>query len=224
MNGAELDKYKKGYLSAKIKNGDIIKKGIKWLVAILMLAVVFLIVYNISKNDISRFDDYIYKHISFLISPKITFIFKIITNLGSVYAVVAICLVSFIFIKDKRYGKMISLNLIIISILNFVLKNIFNRTRPTGLALIEETGRSFPSGHSMINMAFYGLIVYFIYIKVKNKYIKWISVSILSILIVLIGISRIYLGVHYASDVVAGFCISIAYLILFTSILNKSKT
>lgn len=217
MNCVELDKYRKGYLDTKLKNKNLIKKVIRGLVLILMAATFFLIVYNISKNDISKFDDCVYKYISMLISPKVTFIFKIITNFGSVYALVLICLVSFIFIKNKIYGKIISLNLIIISILNFTLKNIFDRARPTGLALIDETG------HSMINMAFYGLIIYFIYTKIKNKYIKWISVLIISILILLIGMSRIYLGVHYASDVVGGFCVSIAYLILFISVLSKRK-
>lgn len=80
---------------------------------------------------------------------------------------------------------------------------------------------SFPSGHSMVSMAFYGYLVYLIYKYVKNKYIKWTSITLLSILIFLIGISRIYLGVHYTSDVVGGFLISIAYLIIYINIMDK---
>lgn len=73
----------------------------------------------------------------------------------------------------------------------------------------------------MISMAFYGYLIYLIYRYVKNKYIKWISIILLSILISSIGISRIYLGVHYTSDVLGGFLISISYLIIYVSAVNK---
>lgn len=73
----------------------------------------------------------------------------------------------------------------------------------------------------MISMAFYGYLIYLIYKYVKNKYLKWALITILGMLIISIGISRIYLGVHYTSDVLAGFLISISYLIIFVSVVNK---
>ncbi len=72
----------------------------------------------------------------------------------------------------------------------------------------------------MVSMAFYGFIMYLIYKNVKSKKLKWSLVLSLGILIILIGISRIYLGVHYASDVVGGFCISISYLMLYISVIS----
>jgi len=124
-------------------------------------------------------------------------------------------------IKNKKIGLSIFTNLVIITILNQSLKRILQRPRPTEYRIIQETGYSFPSGHSMISMAFYGYLIYLIYRYVKNKYIKWISISLLSILICLIGISRIYLGVHYTSDVLGGFLISISYLVIYISAVNK---
>ncbi len=109
--------------------------------------------------------------------------------------------------KQKNIGLSIFSNLVIITVLNQLLKNILQRPRPTEYRIIEETGYSFPSGHSMISMAFYGYLIYLIYKYVKNKYVKWISIVLLSTLICSIGISRIYLGVHYTSDVLGGFLI-----------------
>ena len=73
----------------------------------------------------------------------------------------------------------------------------------------------------MISMAFYGYLIYLIYKYVENKYVKWILISLLSVLICLIGVSRIYLGVHYTSDVLGGFLISISYLVIYISAVNK---
>ena len=111
--------------------------------------------------------------------------------------------------------------MVIITVLNQLLKRILQRPRPTEFRIIEETGYSFPSGHSMVSMAFYGYLIYLIYKYVENRYVKWISIVLLSVLICSIGVSRIYLGVHYTSDVLGGFLVSISYLILFISTVNK---
>ena len=72
----------------------------------------------------------------------------------------------------------------------------------------------------MVSAGFYGLIIYLIAKKVKNKWIKYTSCTLLSVLILLIGLSRIYLGVHYPSDVIGGFLVSIIYLIMIVNIIK----
>lgn len=146
---------------------------------------------------------------------------KFITNFGGALYLCLIALILLIVIKDKRIGLVIWLNLIIEALLNVTLKNIIQRPRPEGYRLISETGFSFPSGHSMASMAFYGLLIYLIYKNVKNKYLKWVGIIALSLLIIMIGASRIYLGVHYTSDVLGGFGFSIFYLILYINIISK---
>src|SRR5699024_2347709 len=104
------------------------------------------------------------------------------------------------------------LNLILVFLLNYVLKILFSRNRPADINLIVETGFSFPSGHAMMSLGIYGFLIYLLLLSDKNKISKIIGTCFLILLIFLIGISRIYLGVHYATDVIAGFIISASYL------------
>ena len=119
---------------------------------------------------------------------------------------------------------MIPTNLLVIAGMNLLLKNIFARPRPNELRRIEETGYSFPSGHAMASTAVYGLLIYILYKEIKNKKIRNIACTLLAILIFIIDMSRIYVGVHYVSDVIAGTCLSVAYLIVFIQIAQMKAT
>ncbi len=205
---------------AKIKN--IIFKNFKWIILFVCVIGFLSLAEDVFNKEIMKADIIGYKLIStYLITDFITPIAKIVTNFGGAIFLIMIAIILLVVIKNKKIGISICANLVIVTGLNLLLKNILQRPRPTEYRLINESGYSFPSGHSMISMAFYGFVIYLIYKYVKNKYIKWIIITILSIIIVSIGVSRIYLGVHYTSDVLAGFLISISYLILYTSIVNK---
>ena len=207
-------------MKEKIKK--IIVKNLKWSILFICLIGFFALAEDVFNKEIMNGDIIGYKIIStFLISDFTTPIAKFITNFGGAIFLIVVTIVLFILIKNKKIRLSIFSNLVIITILNQLLKRILQRPRPTEYRIIEETGYSFPSGHSMISMAFYGYLIYLIYKYAKNKYIKWISIVLLSILICAIGISRIYLGVHYTSDVLGGFLISISYLIIYISAVNK---
>ncbi len=156
-------------------------------------------------------DDFSYSIVSLFISDTMTTIMKFITFFADPIWCILFSVLVIIFWKKIR--KAFLINLILVFMLNYILKLIFSRARPIDINIITETGYSFPSGHAMISLAIYGFLAYLLW-KSDYKY-KKIGVSLLVLLIVLIGISRIYLGVHYTSDVIAGFIVSLGYLLLF---------
>ncbi len=207
-------------MKKKIK--EFITKNLKWIILFICLIGFLAIAEDVFNKEIMSGDIIGYKLVStFLISDFATPIAKFITNFGGAIFLITLTIVLLVLIKNKKIGISIFSNLVIVTILNQLLKAILQRPRPTEYRIVEETGYSFPSGHSMVSMAFYGYLIYLIYKYVKNKYIKWISIVLLSILVCSIGISRIYLGVHYTSDVLGGFLISMSYLVIYISAVNK---
>ena len=201
----------------KIKK--ILISKLKWIIGAIFIIIFIFIAHALLQDNLHQIDNIIYKNINKLKSNSMTFIFKFISNLSNSITLITITICTLIFHKNKNYGKYMLINLICIVVINQILKLSFGRTRPLDLMLIDEIGYSFPSGHSMASMGFYGYIIYLIYKDCKNK--KWLYIILLSLLIMLVGISRIYLGVHYASDVIAGFSITICYLIIYTSIISS---
>jgi membrane-associated phospholipid phosphatase len=122
------------------------------------------------------------------------------------------------FAPGRRPGWCCAVNLVLVVALNQVLKFIIQRPRPDGFRLATATGFSFPSGHSMVAMAFFGLLAWFVWKFEKDKRERNFLVVAFALVIFMIGLSRIYLGVHYASDVIGGFCLSAAWLALYTNI------
>lgn len=198
------------------------KKYIKWVIMVIFLILFSIFAYKIVMDKSIYIDKIVYDFIcDNFMSERMTNIVKILTSLGSALVVIILTIVLFIAIKNKRIAVSIVINLIVITILNNLLKIIFLRPRPNVNNLILESGYSFPSGHSSTGMAFYGYLIYLIYKYVNNKKIKISLIIFLSLVIVAIGLSRIYLGVHYASDVLGGFLLAIVYLIIFITITNK---
>lgn len=199
----------------------ILNKNYKWIILFLCVVLFLAILQNVFYDEQLVLDSIFYNLVvQNMRAPTLTTILIIITNLGSAITLISLTILSIILIKNKKIGLCISLNFIISTLLNVILKNIVQRPRPEGYRLIDESGYSFPSGHSMVNTAFYGLLIYLVLRNVKNSKLKYTLVILISLLIIGIGFSRIYLGVHYASDVLAGFLISIAYLVVFTTFMH----
>lgn len=128
----------------------------------------------------------------------------------------------FLFIKKHRWY---SITIPVVSLgglsLMAVLKNLFGRPRPENPLLRTVSGLSFPSGHALLSVAFYGLLIYLVWQNIANKLLRWVLIILLILLILIIGISRIYLRVHYASDVLAGFAMGVIWLVLSITIVRR---
>ena len=189
-------------------------------VVVLCLILFGIICYGVLSYDSLVIDTKVYSFIADnIMNDGLTPILKAITELGGVAFTVLAGVLIFMFCKKNRW--FITIDLVGVTLVNQVIKHIIRRPRPNVLRLVEESGYSFPSGHSMVSMAFYGIIIYLVYKNVSNKYLKWILIILLSLLILSIGFSRIYVGVHYFTDVAGGFLLGLAYLIIYINIYNK---
>ena len=168
----------------------------------------------------TSFDNGIY---SFIRSFECSFLdnyFIFVTKFGNPVVVIFIILLFLLMFRNK-YGIMVSIMAIVSSSTNTFFKYILKRERPAVLKLISQGGYSYPSGHAMISVAVYGYFLYLVMKYVKNKWIKYILSCLLVLFILSIGISRIYLGVHYASDIVGGFVLSLIELIILINVSKK---
>ena len=184
---------------------------------VLFLIIMIFVVLGYTTN----IDTFIYKLVTSNMNDYLTSFYKFITFFGSTKFMISLCiilLVIFILVKKKWYGINIVIGLISSTIVNNVVKVLISRERPDVLKLVNESTYSFPSGHTMASVMMYGIIIYYIYRSKLNKYLKWLLISIFGLLILLIMISRIYLGAHYVTDVVGGLLLSLFLLNLLIKI------
>lgn len=197
-------------------------KKFRWIIlGVCLILFTTIMIFVITKNKL-YIDDIGYNIISKLRSNNMNEIVKVITNIGGTIVIGVVTIISLFIFRNKKINICIVLNLLGIVVLNnVIIKNIIGRDRPNGINIITEAGKSFPSGHSAVSMVVYGYLIYLTYNYVNNKKIKYLLISILSILILVVGLTRIYLGVHYTSDVLGGYLLGIVYLLLFTYISDK---
>ena len=189
----------------------------------ILFFIVFLVMYLV--NRIGVIDSFVYDLVILLKSDFNTTFMKFITFFAStkfILAVLLFMLMMYIFKKKKLY--LITVLLIVGEVvLNNIVKLVVRRDRPELINLVKETSYSFPSGHTMVSVVFYGFLIYLISKTKYSKKVKVILYILLVTLIFLIMMSRIYLGVHYFSDVFAGLFLGLAYLLIIITILERRK-
>jgi membrane-associated phospholipid phosphatase len=166
-----------------------------------------------------------------LIAPYVnntnTKIIEVITFLGSQNFLLPaniLLILYFLFGKEKRRTAMQITAISVTSVaVMFLLKFILQRERPMVPLLSKVHGYSFPSGHTFTSVTFYGMLAYMAYRNIKHPVLRWATVIFLIIFIFLVGFSRVYLRLHYASDVIAGFCLGTIWLLLARWLFVKTK-
>lgn len=149
-------------------------------------------------------------------NPVFTAFFRFITDFGYVQILLILLVIILIVFHKYRFAYILPIHVTISVIFNMILKNIFARPRPEMIRLIDEVGFSFPSGHAMVTMVAYGYLIYVVHHYIQQKWLRYSLIAFLVFIIVSVGLSRIYLGVHYLTDVLAGYSISLFYLLVVT--------
>ena len=160
------------------------------------------------------FDDWV----SQTITPPLTEFLKIITYAGDVFVIIGICVLLLIIPNTrKKVGIPVSISVAVAIGLSLMFKHIFSRPRPNVLRLIEETGFSFPSAHAMLSAALYIMLIILVCKYLKSALAKIVLVPCFSALILVVAYSRVYLGVHYITDIIGGWLIGFAItLVVYT--------
>ncbi len=169
------------------------------------------------------FDTSITELIFLFRSPEMTEVMLFFSFLGSTFILgLAMVIIGVLFIKKyHRESLLFFLVVIMGGVVNTWLKFLVQRARPTLNPLIVEPYYSFPSGHSMNSFVFYMMLVYLTYHFTRNKKLTSLVFIVASLIIFMIGISRIYLGVHYPSDILGGY---VAGVLWFVTILILDRT
>lgn len=186
-----------------------------------------IIAYRVFYLDNTGADEKAFAFAHSLVSDKTTRLMEIITFFGSHYFLIpANLLVALFFLLTKKSRYSIKVSAIALSsvLIMLGLKLLFNRHRPLIPLLEPAKGLSFPSGHAFMSVCFYGLLMIIIWKEEKpHPVLKWTLLLLVVALLLSIGFSRIYLRVHYFTDVVAGFCIGSFWLLLSSFMIDRIR-
>ncbi|WP_158232521.1 phosphatase PAP2 family protein [Sporosarcina sp. P13] len=187
-----------------------------WLICIFLTGFFALVARSIHLHTITSFDDPIIDFVQGAETTWLTAIMKAFTTIGSTAVVVLLAVFALAILLRLQYRAQAILLVSVLAgtgILNQVLKFIFKRERPDFYRLIEITGYSFPSGHTMMAFSLYTILAYIVWRNLRFTWSRVVVVILATVMIVMIALSRIYLGVHYPSDIVGGMLASMVWLI-----------
>ena len=220
--------------TAKNETTEQIKRRVGILsldVAVVLLAffgslfIVAFLIRSVFQEQMFGPDQSAFIYLEQFVSPHMNSFMKAITFLGSAEFLTPANLVliayAFFIEKDKWLGIKVTSIALTSLLLMFLLKLYFGRPRPEIPLLEEAAGLSFPSGHAFMSFTFYGLLAFFLYREIRRGWLRALSVTVSVLLIFMIGISRIYLRVHYLSDVIAGMCLGLIWLVVSLAVLNR---
>lgn len=217
-------KVKKGWAELALLSAEMI------IVLILFFACITAFIFiarNVFVLKDEAFDYRVFTFLESYVTDKKNNFMLFITFLGSHLFLIpanVLLIVYFLFIrKHKWYSIKIPAIALSSLALMFLLKNLFGRKRPDIPLIREVHGLSFPSGHALMSVTFYGLLIFIVWESVKQRWLRWTLSILLLLLILLIGFTRIYLRVHYPSDVFAGLAMGFLWLVISIYIIRRME-
>lgn len=200
----------------------IVKENKIYLIILLFLIIVLSIIMRSSLHDqIIILDNKIIEFVRDIVDSRLTSFFHFMTNSGVFYIPIIILVCIFMFIKNKWYFCIQLAGYAFAGLVSYIAKLIVARPRPLEALIKMPSTYSFPSGHTLTSLVFYCLLFYLLTIKSKRS-IKIIGFIFSLLLISIVALSRIYLGVHYFSDVLGGFIIGIPCVLMIVNIIEKN--
>ncbi len=196
----------------------------KWLFAVSLFIGVYTSLMIFVLANSSYIDYYAFNEIAPCISERNTVAIKAITFLGSSYFLVPanlLLILFFVLRKNKQMALLTGFTGVSSLLLMSLLKRLFQRHRPDDPLVAGITNYSFPSGHSFMSVAFFGLLIWLSALYIQKKLLRNALIFLLALVIFLIGFSRIYLRVHYITDVVAGLTFGTAWLLACLFLMRK---
>ena len=170
---------------------------------------------GVQTGYLDGFDNAVRYRVYSMRSDKLTVFWRLITHSGDRYVVIIIGII--LLLKKslrEKYGVKFAIAALSSTALYQIMKYIFQRPRPDlALRLIEQGGYSFPSGHSMNCLVSYGIWIYLLLRYCENRRLAKLLSFGLGLLTILIGFSRVYVGVHYPTDIIGGWSLGIAVLV-----------
>ena len=180
---------------------------------------------NVLENN-NAFDTKVMVLVTSLSTPLLIRVMHVFTFFGSTqFLLPAYCMLAGYFLYKRNIFFAWSIVLIAVSSTAFMylLKFLFKRHRPVLPHVKIIIGYGFPSGHSISSLIFFSILAYITWLSSIRKVLKYFAIFLLLLFSLLIGISRIVLNVHFATDVIAGFCFGIMWLLLSYFLLVKFK-
>jgi membrane-associated phospholipid phosphatase len=200
------------------------KKNLYWLFvpAGILLSVIVWLVFIASDN---RPDEWVFSTLSPHITADGAGIMKKVSFFANHKFLIPanLLLTAYFLVRRNKHLAIVTMTVAFSSlIIMSLLKNVTQRHRPAGSLVEGITNYSFPSGHAFMGVAFYGLLIWLTFQKVDGKWNR-LGITVFVLLVLLaIGISRIYLRVHYCTDVLAGFCLGTMWLLICLALVNKT--
>lgn len=193
------------------------------LVSALMLTAFSMLAWEtLFRNTMRLFDDSFVWLIRYFANPVLDKVMIVISDIGFGTSYIVIVGTAFlVLVYLKRWWEMAALAICLAggAVLSYLLKILFHRARPELFRVVQETGFSFPSGHALATMCFYGMVAFLIMRSINSWRGRLTVITLALIMSVAVGISRIYLGVHYPTDVAAGYAAGSMWLAFCISLL-----